>query len=61
MGAHSHTYQAGSFNNAGNTGSNFGSPIWSNSPIGNVSLDNTGGGGSHNHNMSANFVETQLL
>ena len=56
MGAHSHTYQAGSFSNAGNTGSNFGSQFGQTFQIGNVNLDNTGGGGSHNHNVSANFV-----
>ena len=57
MGAHSHTYQAGSFNNAGNTGSNFGPYRFGQThAITNVNLENAGGGGSHNHNMSGNFA-----
>jgi microcystin-dependent protein len=58
MGAHSHTYQAGSFNNAGNTGGGSGVNFGQIHAVSNVSLGNAGGGGSHNHNMSANFSGT---
>jgi len=55
MGSHSHTYQAGSFGNAGNTGGGAGVPYGQIHAVTNVNLNNAGSGGSHNHNMAANF------